>query len=382
MEKFILILIIIYFCYLFYEDLLTKKRRKKLKYVIHINGIRGKSTVSRLIDSGLRSAGYKVFTKITGTSPRIINTEGKEKEILRKGKANIKEQIKTIKWADKEKAEVLVLECMAVNPELQYICENKILKADICVITNVREDHLDEMGKTLDEIANSLSNTMPTNGVLFTADSNYVEFFKEKGKNKNTQVFFSNNLKEEYEKIDFSVNVALAVDVCKYLGIKEETALLGMKNYYKDPGVLKTLYYKNKKGNEIFFVNAMAANDPNSTEIILDKISKKDYYRNKRYILINNRKDRVSRWEQYIKFVKKIEKKFDKIIVSGESKKLFYKYLIKEEIEKEKIEVLFNDDYFDCLEESALIIAVGNICGYGKKLIEFIEEKGEIIDDK
>ena len=42
-------------------------------------------------------------------------------------------------FANKQKAEILVLECMAVNPELQYISEQHILEADVTVITNVRE---------------------------------------------------------------------------------------------------------------------------------------------------------------------------------------------------------------------------------------------------
>ncbi|MDY2981699.1 MAG: poly-gamma-glutamate synthase PgsB [Fusobacterium sp.] len=379
MEKFILILISMYFGYLFYEKMMTEKRRKKLKYVIHINGIRGKSTTSRLIDAGMRARGYKVFTKITGTSPRIIDTFGEEKEILRKGKANIREQIKAIKWADRENAEVLVLECMAVNPELQNICENKILKADICVITNVREDHLDEMGETLDEIAKSLSNTMPTNGVLFTSDKKYVDFFREIGNKKGTKVFLAEE-KEEYREIDFPSNVAVALAVCKYAGVDEKKALERMRNYYKDPGCLKTLCYKNQMDKKIYFVNAMAANDPNSTEIILENISKKDYFKNRKYLLINNRKDRVSRWEQYIKFAKKMEERFDKIIVSGESKDLFYKYITKENISKDKIEILEDKNYFDKIDEDILIVAVGNICGYGKSLVEYIEKKGEVVD--
>lgn len=177
MKIFIFILTFLYLGYLFLEKYLINKYRKKFKYVIHVNGIRGKSTTSRLIDAGLRDSGYKVFTKITGTSPRIINTLGEEKEINRKGKPNIKEQIKAIRWAAKEKADILILECMAVNPILQYLCENSILKADITVITNVREDHLDEMGNTLDKIATSLANTIPTNGAFFTADEKYFDFF-------------------------------------------------------------------------------------------------------------------------------------------------------------------------------------------------------------
>lgn len=377
----IIIIILCLFCifYLFFEKRRSECQRETFKYLIHVNGIRGKSTVSRLIDAGVRAGGYKVFTKITGTSPRIIDTFNVEREINRKGKANIKEQIKTINWAYREGAEVLITECMAVKPEYQYICENKILHADINIITNVREDHLDEMGKSLDEIASSLANTIPTNGAIFTSDEKYFDFFKREAIKKNSKAFINREEKEEYWEIDFPSNVALALEVCKYIGIDEKKALEGMKNYHRDPGVLKVLLYKNRE-NKIYFINAMAANDPNSTEIIIDRLSKKDYWKNKRYLLVNNRGDRVSRWEQYISFVKKIDKKFDKILISGENRELFQKYLLKEKIAKEKIEIVENASDFDIIEKDILILAVGNICGNGKKIVDYFEERGEVVD--
>lgn len=377
----IIIIILCLFCifYLFFEKRRSECQRETFKYLIHVNGIRGKSTVSRLIDAGVRAGGYKVFTKITGTSPRIIDTFNVEREINRKGKANIKEQIKTINWAYREGAEALITECMAVKPEYQYICENKILHADINIITNVREDHLDEMGKSLDEIASSLANTIPTNGAIFTSDEKYFDFFKREAIKKNSKVFINREEKEEYWEIDFPSNVALALEVCKYIGIDEKKALEGMKNYHRDPGVLKVLLYKNRE-NKIYFINAMAANDPNSTEIIIDRLSKKDYWNNKRYLLVNNRGDRVSRWEQYISFVKKIDKKFDKILISGENRELFKKYLLKEKIAKEKIEIVGNASDFDSIEKDILILAVGNICGNGKKIVDYFEEMGEVVD--
>lgn len=377
----IIIIILCLFCifYLFFEKRRSECQRETFKYLIHVNGIRGKSTVSRLIDAGVRAGGYKVFTKITGTSSRIIDTFNVEREINRKGKANIKEQIKTINWAYREGAEVLITECMAVKPEYQYICENKILHADINIITNVREDHLDEMGKSLDEIASSLANTIPTNGAIFTSDEKYFDFFKREAIKKNSKVFINREEKEEYWEIDFPSNVALALEVCKYIGIDEKKALEGMKNYHRDPGVLKVLLYKNRE-NKIYFINAMAANDPNSTEIIIDRLSKKDYWNNKRYLLVNNRGDRVSRWEQYISFVKKIDKKFDKILISGENRELFQKYLLKEKIAKEKIEIVGNASDFDSIEKDILILAVGNICGNGEKIVDYFEERGEVVD--
>ena len=382
MEIIVVILSLFYILYLFFEKINLDKNRKNLKYIIHINGIRGKSTVSRLIDAGLRAGGYKVFTKTTGTSPRIINTNAKEFEINRQGKANIREQISVITWANKEKAEVLILECMAVKPELQYVCENKILKSDIVAITNVREDHLDEMGDSLDKIADSLSNTIPKKATFFTADKNYFNFFKNRCEDKNTRAFLSKNIKNEYWEIDFPNNIALAMDICKYLNVDEKIALEGMRTYHKDPGSLKVLTYLNKKNFRIFFVNTLAANDPDSTEIILDRVCIKTYWNNERYLLVNNRADRLSRLKQFVNFTIKFENRFDKILISGENKNLFYKYLLKNRIDKNRIIILSDEKYFENIEDDSLIFAVGNICRLGKKLVDYFEERGEIIDDK
>lgn len=382
MENIIIILSLLYIFYLLFEKINLDKKRKSLKYIIHINGIRGKSTVSRLIDAGLRAGGYKVFTKTTGTSPRIIDVNFKEFEINRQGKANIREQIKVINWASKEKAEVLILECMAVKPELQFICENKILKSDIVAITNVREDHLDEMGNSLDQIAESLSNTIPKKATFFTADKNYFDFFKNKCNKRKTKAFLSENIKDEYWEVDFPINIALAIDICKYLGVDEKISFEGMRTYHKDPGSLKVLTYLNKKNSKIFFVNTLAANDPNSTEIILDRISIKSYWNNKKFLLVNNRADRLTRLKQFIDFVMKFENKFNKILISGENKNLFYRYLLKNKINKNKIVILLDEEYFENIEEDSLIFAVGNICRLGKKLVDYFEERGEIVNDK
>ena len=360
MEIIVVILSLFYILYLFFEKINLDKNRKNLKYIIHINGIRGKSTVSRLIDAGLRAGGYKVFTKTTGTSPRIIDTNAKEFEINRQGKANIREQISVITWASKEKAEVLILECMAVKPELQYVCENKILKSDIVAITNA----------------------IPKKATFFTADKNYFNFFKNRCEDKNTRAFLSKNIKNEYWEIDFPNNIALAMDICKYLNVDEKIALEGMRTYHKDPGSLKVLTYLNKKNFRIFFVNTLAANDPDSTEIILDRVCIKTYWNNERYLLVNNRADRLSRLKQFVNFTIKFENRFDKILISGENKNLFYKYLLKNRIDKNRIIILSDEKYFENIEDDSLIFAVGNICRLGKKLVDYFEERGEIIDDK
>ena len=380
MELIVAIASLSYLCYLCIEAIQVRKLRKRLKKVIHINGIRGKSTVSRLVDAGLRSAGYKVFTKTTGTSPRIIDVRNAEGEIPRQGKANIREQIQALRWAVRQHADILIVECMAVKPILQAVCEHAILRSDVTAITNVRADHLDEMGKTLDEIAVSLSNTIPDHAAFFTADAAYFDFFTQQCAPKHTKVFLSGDLQDAYRAIDFPDNVALALDICAYLGVDKTKALEGMKNYRKDPGCFTIISYLNEQKRTLFFINTLAANDPHSTEIILKKAASQEYWHHKRFLLINNRADRMSRLEQYVQFAVAHQELFDIILISGESKQLFYQRL-QPQIGCTNIIIVDNVQYFETLKEDAVIFAAGNICRSGKILADYFERKGTLVYD-
>ena len=92
--------------------------RKKIPEIIHVNGTRGKSSVTRLIAGGLRAGGVNVMAKTTGSAPVIIFEDGSEKPIIRYFGANIREQLKIIKFAARRKINTLVLECMEVEAEI------------------------------------------------------------------------------------------------------------------------------------------------------------------------------------------------------------------------------------------------------------------------
>ncbi len=152
------------------EQINHQKRVNSIPIRIHVNGTRGKSTTTRLIAAGLREAGFKVLAKTTGTLPRLIFEDGMETSLKRRGNPNIIEQLKIFKEAAKRKVSVLVLECMAVSPELQWVSEHKMVKSTIGVITNVREDHLEDIGPGLNNMAESLKFTIPQGGMLVTAE--------------------------------------------------------------------------------------------------------------------------------------------------------------------------------------------------------------------
>lgn len=263
-----------YLVFLIVERLRNDAARRALSHVIHVNGIRGKSSICRLIDAGLRAGGFAVFTKTTGTCPSTLQVDGSEQPLRRKGLPSIKGVVADHPQAARQRADVLVIECMAVLPEYQQISEERMLCSDIGVISNVRLDHSEEMGNTLDEIAAALSNTIPRHGTLFTADAAYADYFLGRSGEKRPVHHASGIPSAEFSAIDFADNVALALAVCRHLGVPEAIALEGMETYRKDPGAFSVETLSGDTGCALLFLNALAANDPGSAGMILDMAEK------------------------------------------------------------------------------------------------------------
>ncbi len=143
------------------EFIAHRRRVESLEWRIHVNGIRGKSTVTRIIAGMLREAGYVTIAKSTGTFAAVINRDGVDEPIDRRGPPTILEQIEVTRRYLTPDVDALVIECMAIKPEYQEVSERMIVRSNIGVLTNVREDHQDVMGETLPEIARSLLSTCP-----------------------------------------------------------------------------------------------------------------------------------------------------------------------------------------------------------------------------
>lgn len=363
-----IVLCVGYIGYIIFERFYYSKLRKSFKHVILVNGIRGKSTVCRLIDAGLRNSGYKVYTKTTGTLPMVIDVNNHEKIINRLGPANIREQLKIMRDAKKQNAEILVIECMAVNPELQEIVQQKMVNADIVVITNVREDHIGEMGDTLDELAYAFSKTLPKKGKFIINNDEYLKIYQKENINQaeiiiaNEYGFSLDDAQNLYQTFPENLNLSLAV--CETLELSKEEFLCGMKNYHKDFGAFQIL----KKDN-VTLISAFAANDVTSTKIIFSEILKK-YSKERISILFNCRDDRPTRTNQFIDLI--VELNCPKVMIYGSNISYIKRKLLKKGIKNiqiiKKIEDLENED---------VIFGIGNIKNFGIDLINFYKGTGE-----
>ena len=226
--------IILYLLYLFLEHRQNEAARRSFLHVIHVNGIRGKTGTCRTLDAVLR-AKYKVFTKTTGTDAAVIDTEGREIPIRRIGPASIGEQIRILRRAHREGADILVIECMAVNPVLQKAAQEQIVKGDISVITNVRYDHILDMGETREEIAESLSAVIPDHGLLVTADPEAEQHFGDACRRKNTELISCPS------DGDASDNVRIARVIASRLGIGDAEFNAQLSRIHEDFGASRML---------------------------------------------------------------------------------------------------------------------------------------------
>jgi len=375
----LLVLILTLLVFGLFENYFHQKSVHSIPIRIHVNGTRGKSSVTRLIAAGLREGKLKTFAKTTGTTPRIINDKGNDVEIHRLRSASIGEQIKLIRYFSKKNIDALVIECMAVNPQYQWVSEQKIVQSTLGVITNIRPDHLDEMGTTNNEIGFSLSNTIPYNSKIITAEKDTVEPLQIISDSRCSVLEQSDNsdIPEDYLDnfpfIEHPENIALALKVCIAVGVNKDIALKGMLKTQPDPGSLfiwDLMYKKNK----CKFISGFAANDPSSTLMVWNLVNNR--LNGKSCIFLNTRNDRRYRTVQLVELVLKHIKP-DLFLIRGDNIK---QILASHKIKKDTVKVFNMDTNQDQIVKEIIslngyyVLGIGNIVDWGEKFVEKIQE--------
>jgi poly-gamma-glutamate synthase PgsB/CapB len=288
------------------EYVAHRRRVDALAWRVHVNGIRGKSTVTRIIAGMMREAGLTTIAKSTGTFAAVINDQGVDEPIDRKGPPTILEQIEIARKYVNPGVDALVIECMALKPEYQEVSERMIVRSNIGVLTNVREDHQDVMGETLPEIARSLLSTCPTNGILITSDQNpeILEVMREVCASKRSELIVADPARvtdeenQGFDYISFKENVTIALTIADIVGIPRDVAIRGMIKAEPDPGVLrmKELAIGGKK---VTWANLFAVNDRESMVAAMEKLTPFQTDETITIGILNNRSDRERRAIQF-----------------------------------------------------------------------------------
>ena len=371
------------------ELIVHRRRLARIPIRIHVNGTRGKTSVTRLIAAGLREAGVRCLAKTTGTVPRFILPNGREVPVYRPGGANVIEQKQAVTMAAAQRAEALVVECMALQPSLQWLSESKLVRATHGAITNARPDHLDVMGPSEEDVARALAGTVPVAGVFLTAERKHRAFFQQVAEDRGSRFHAAEEISqplttedvEAFPYLEHQDNVELALAVCEEIGIDNETALRGMWRAKPDPGAMTETRVE-FFGRHVIFVNGFAANDPISTRYIWEQSLRRHRELKRRIAVFNCRSDRADRSEQlaasYAGWTQA-----DEVVLLGTGQYIFARAAVRSGLDPTRLVFVDRDhpaDIFEILlglsESSALVMGLGNIAGPGLALAEYFANRG------
>lgn len=377
--------------YLVVERIRHERSLKRIPLRIHVNGTRGKSNVTRLIAAALRRSGIRTLAKTTGTQPKLILPDGSEETIRRRSPASIFEQMKIVKRADQLNAQAIVVECMALDPTLQFISEAAMIRSTVGVITNVRPDHFEVMGGCLDDVAEALSQSIPTGGILVTGDRRYYPLFSDVASRRGSRAVLAGNPDTDGDdpprKIHlFRENIEIVRSVCLLLGL--DPAIVGpCLGDAAIAGEGAGIFHIPFGGRTVHFLDAFSANDVESTRIIQERTLAQNACPRPWIALFNNRADRPLRMKSFADDLL-AGGTYDLIAVTGEGRRLAYRYLRRKVPEKE-IVILSNTSPHRLLDElflaellrntawrECMIVGMGNEKGRGGCLSRYFRKQG------
>ena len=226
---------------------------------------------------------------------------------------------------------------------------------------------------------------------MFTAEKYLYNDLKKISDKRSSTI----NLSEDYSVteeemngfayIEHKENVALALDVSEHLGIERKVALAGMYKAIPDAGALK-LSRVNVFQKKINFFNAFAANDPQSSMMIWEKIKLEIGLRGIKIILLNTRHDRLDRAKQLTGMIgKELNDEYDYVILIGQSTEMVEELAVASGVKRNKIinlgwtepEAVFEAVLAYTADQST-IVAIGNMGGMGGKVSDFFENRSAV----
>jgi gamma-polyglutamate synthase len=300
------------------ERAVLARRRRAVPLRICVTGTRGKSTVVRLLAAILRQSGRNVLAKTTGSKPVLILPDGAEREIARFGRPSILEQKRVLAAAARMGADTVVAEMMSIRAENLRAESVSVFRPGILAITNVRLDHLDDMGRTKVAIAATLAAAAPPGGTTFVLEEEAYPAFAEAAKKRSGTIVrvpkgdaarasaSADALPETPDGAaaaagEFPDNARLAGAIAASLGIPAEAIAAGLAAARPDFGALRLWKAREAGGRALYLASVFAANEPESSaEAIAALRARHPALPSKAVALLNLRADRGDRTEQWL----------------------------------------------------------------------------------
>jgi poly-gamma-glutamate synthase PgsB/CapB len=358
--------------------------RQSIPIRIGVTGTRGKSSLVRMLAGAFRANGMAVFAKTSGSRACMILPDGSEVAVHRNGLPSILEQKRILSLAAKSGCTVLVCEIMSIRPEYQEIESRQILGLTHCVVTNCRIDH-PEHGTSKDSVARCFSTSVPVHGTVFCPEKELRPVLVRSAEALSSELVAvdSSDLGKDsmsaievgrVDHVELGENGALARGVCEAFGLDDRLSFSGMMAATGDVGALRAWDV-----DGVVCVSAFAANDIESTRLLLDRIPA-----GRRIGLLNLRADRPERTRQYIDAVLKgVFKDVEMFFCVGAHARLFRRKVgsvcpvipVPNKLEGSAI-LAYIRRRIGCDGGAFQLVGMGNIAGKPKELIACWENHG------
>jgi poly-gamma-glutamate synthase PgsB/CapB len=302
-----------------YLRLSGQKARKKLPLVIGGWGTRGKSGTERLKASIFEALGHSIISKTTGTEAMFLFAYpmGKTREMMLfrpYDKATIWEQYSLNRWAAQIGTDVVLWECMGLNPSYVSILQKHWCQDDYSTLTNAYPDHEDIQGPAGMNIPLVMTEFIPKKKTLITSEEQMRPVLREGAKKKKTRCqtvdwleasMIPEDIIERFPYQEHPYNIALVLRLIQEFDIDKNFALKEMADrVIPDIGVLKAYPQATHSARRLEFINGMAANERYATLSNWERMgfasqTSEESPVTLQSVLVNNRADRVSRSQMF-----------------------------------------------------------------------------------
>ncbi len=314
----------------------VRSHRRAVPFVVGGWGSRGKSSVERIKSALFHGLGYTVLCKSTGCEAMLllaIPGQGAVEVFLYRpnDKATIVEQQNVLAIAAGMKPQVVLWECMALNPVYTGILQGEWMRDDMTTITNTYPDHEDIQGPAGRDVADVISNFTPRGGTLVSSEQHMTPVLARRARKRRSR--FESVRPEHWSLVPDDVlarfpyaahprNVSLVTRLAGLLGVPADVAWRTMADrVLPDLGAFKSYGPIEVEGRRTSFINGCSANDrasflSNWERKDLSAYDERSGLAEQLVVVVNNRADRPARQAMFAQIVA-LDVAADRIAIIG-----------------------------------------------------------------